>query len=191
MSSYRKISHIHYICRASLLQEFSYLWLRQIYNRKISYIYYFVGLLPRVCSLVFDEVWLLEEGFSSFLTFIRFLPCFLWYWGLNSYRRISHIHYIYRASPLYVFFGVQLGLVYGERFSDIHYIHKVSLLNCVLMMSEVWLHRKGFTIFITYMGFLSCVISLMNIKKWLHIGWLFTFITFKGLLTSVSSLVYN
>lgn len=50
---------------------------------------------------------------------------------------------------------------------------------CSLMISEVWPHRRGFPIFITYTEFPPCVISLMDIK-WLHIAWLLHSLHLKG-----------
>lgn len=96
--------------------------------------------------------------------------------GVTSERKFYYILYIFKVSPMCILWC--WGLT-----SHIYYIWSISLLT--------WLHRKGFPTYFTHMGFLSCVVSLMNIKKQLHIEWLLAFIAFKGFLPSVSPLVYN
>ena len=47
---------------------------------------------------------------------------------MNSYEKVSHIHYTERVSLLYEFSNVEWELTFGRKFSHIHYIHSVFLL---------------------------------------------------------------
>lgn len=112
----------------------------------------------------YDTLWLYTGGFFTSAA-IQDISC-VWitsYLELTSCRRISHVCYIHKASPLW----------------------------CLLVYSEGWLHTEGLPTSLTFIGLLPCVYSLMINEVWLHINPLPRYITFEGVLPYVSSLMHS
>ena len=132
------------------------------------------------------------KGFTTLVTFLGFSAvCVrLWYSRpLLPSKGLPPWLHSYGVSPVFIFYGIG-DHCFLQRLYHTSYIHRVSLLYVFAYVSGEYCFLQSFTTLFTFIGFISCMSSLMYLKVNTSYKNFTTLLTFTGFLSCMSSLMY-